>query len=138
MNKITKNLGAGILLINSKNELLMLLRDDIPNIPFPNMWDIPGGHVEIGEKPQDTVRREMLEEMNLALGEITLFKVYESETLVDNVFWSRIDLEPEKINLMEGQRIAYFSRSQLKKMKLAFNYNIVVEEFFNFILENNE
>lgn len=138
MNKITKNLGAGILLINSKNELLMLLRDDIPNIPFPNMWDIPGGHVETGEKPQDTVRREMLEEMNLALGEITLFKVYESENLVDNVFWSRIDLEPEKINLMEGQRIAYFSRSQLKKMKLAFNYNIVVEEFFNFILENNE
>lgn len=138
MNKKTKNLGAGILLINSKNELLMLLRDDIPNIPFPNMWDIPGGQVETGEKPQDTVRREMLEEMNLELEEITLFKVYESENLVDNVFWTRIDLQPEKINLMEGQKIAYFSRSQLKKMKLAFNYNLVVEEFYNFISENNE
>lgn len=138
MNKKTKNLGAGILLINSKNELLMLLRDDIPNIPFPNMWDIPGGQVETGEKPQDAVRREMLEEMNLELGEITLFKVYESENLVDNVFWTRIDLQPEKINLMEGQKIAYFSRSQLRDMKLAFNYNLVVEEFYNFISENNE
>ncbi len=99
MNQI---LGAGILLINSKNELLMLLRDDIPNIPFPNMWDILGGQVEPGEKPADAVRREMLEEMNLELGEIKVYKVYETENLIDYIFRTRIDLEPEKINLTEG------------------------------------
>jgi 8-oxo-dGTP diphosphatase len=135
---MTKKFGAGILLINSKNELLMLLRDNIPNIPFPNMWDIPGGQVESGENPEETVKREMIEEMNLELGKINLFKVYESEELIDSVFWKRIDLEPDKIDLKEGQRIAYFSREELSQLKLAFNYNLVVEEFFNFISNCNE
>ncbi|MBS4033233.1 MAG: NUDIX domain-containing protein [Ignavibacterium sp.] len=135
---MTKKFGAGILLINSNNELLMLLRDNIPNIPFPNMWDIPGGQIEPGENPEETVKREMIEEMNLELGKIKLFKVYESEDLMDSVFWKRIDLEPDKIDLKEGQRIAYFSREELSQLKLAFNYNLVVEEFFNFISKSNE
>lgn len=130
---MTKNLGAGILLINSRNELLMLLRDNIPTIPFPNMWDIPGGQVEFGENPEETVKREMMEEMDLELGKIQLFKVYEGDDLIDTVFWKRVDLDPDKINLQEGQKLAYFSRVELSKLKLAFNYNSVVEEFFNFI-----
>lgn len=130
--------GAGILLLNSNNELLMLLRDDKKDIPYPNMWDIPGGRVESGEIPEETIKREMIEEMNLELGDIKLFKVYESEDLIDNVFWKRIDLDPGKIKLMEGQKIAYFSRNELSKLTLAFNYNLVVEEFFNFLSDRNE
>lgn len=130
--------GAGILLLNSNNELLMLLRDDKKGIPYPNMWDIPGGRVESGEIPEETIKREMIEEMNLELGDIKLFKVYESEDLIDNVFWKRIDLDPGKIKLMEGQKIAYFSRNELSKLTLAFNYNLVVEEFFNFLSNRNE
>lgn len=130
--------GAGILLLNSNNELLMLLRDDKKGIPYPNMWDIPGGRVESGESPEETIKREMIEEMNLELGDIKLFKVYESEDLIDNVFWKRIDLDPGKIKLMEGQKIAYFSRNELSKLTLAFNYNLVVEEFFNFLSNRNE
>ncbi|MCK7516403.1 MAG: NUDIX domain-containing protein [Ignavibacteriales bacterium] len=44
-------IGAGILLLNSNNEVLLLLRDDKVDIPFPNMWDIPGGKVEDNETP---------------------------------------------------------------------------------------
>ena len=131
---MTKIIGAGILLINSNNKLLMLLRDNKSDIPFPNMWDIPGGHVEPGEIPEKTVKREMLEEMELKVGELNLFKTYKSEKLIDHVFWKRIDLQPEKINLKEGQRLAYFSRDELSSMKLAFNYNKVIEEFYNHLL----
>ena len=131
---MTKIIGAGIMLINSNNKLLMLLRDNKPDIPFPNMWDIPGGHVESGEIPEETVKREMLEEMELKVGDINLFKTYKSEKLIDHVFWKRIDLQPEKINLKEGQRLAYFSRDELSAMKLAFNYNEVIEEFYNHLL----
>ncbi|MCJ7554846.1 MAG: NUDIX domain-containing protein [Ignavibacteriaceae bacterium] len=134
---MTKRIGAGILLINSNNELLMLLRDNKPNIPFPNMWDIPGGHVEHGEIPEETVKREMIEEMDLDVGEIKLFRVYKNDNLFDHVFWKRIDLQPEKIDLKEGQKIAYFSRDELSNMKLAFNYNEVIEEFYNHILSDS-
>jgi len=134
---MTKRIGAGILLMNSNNEVLMLLRDDKPNIPFPNMWDIPGGHVEPGEIPEETVKREMIEEMNLDVGEIKLFRVYENDNLFDHVFWKRINLQTDKIDLREGQRIAYFSRDELSNMKLAFNYNEVIEEFYNHILSDS-
>lgn len=135
---MTKIVGAGILMLNSNNELLMLLRDHIPDIPFPNMWDIPGGRVEPGEIPEETVKREMMEEMELKLENISLFKVYETDDLIDNVFWTRIDLIPEEIDLQEGQKISYFSHTELSDMKLAFNYNSVIEEFYRFISSENE
>lgn len=125
-------------MLNSNNELLMLLRDNIPDIPFPNMWDIPGGRVEPGEIPEETVKREMMEEMELKLEKISLFKVYETDDLIDNVFWTRIDLIPEEIDLQEGQKISYFSHTELSDMKLAFNYNSVIEEFYRFISSENE
>ena len=128
--------GAGIIFINSNNEILLLLRDDVPNIPFPNQWDIPGGKIEEGETPDFAVKREMKEELGLdTLNDLKLFKIYNSENLTDFIFWKKLDLNIDKITLNEGQKIQYFSLDEIRKMKLAFNYNQVVEEFFKEIVE---
>lgn len=128
--------GAGIIFINSNNEILLLLRDDVPNIPFPNQWDIPGGKIEKGETPDVAVKREMKEELGLdTLNDFKLFKIYKSENLTDFIFWKKLDLNTDKITLNEGQKIQYFSLDEIRKMKLAFNYNQVVEEFFKEIVE---
>lgn len=130
-------LGAGIILLNKKNQVLLLLRDNKADIPFPNMWDIPGGRVEHNESPEFTVRREMFEELGIVdLGDIDLFKIYSSEDLVDYIFWKRIDLNPAAIELKEGQRIEYFDLSRIRSTKLAFGYNIVLEEFYLMLAEN--
>jgi len=130
-------IGTGILLLNSNNEVLLLLRDDKVDIPFPNMWDIPGGKVEENETPAEAIRREMMEEMSIKdLGEIQLFKIITSENITDHIFWKRLDLNPAKIDLMEGQRIEYFNLERIRKTKLAFNYNKVLEEFFSEIVKN--
>lgn len=128
--------GAGIIIINSNNKILLLLRDDVPNIPFPNKWDIPGGRIEEGETPDIAVRREMKEELGLDnLNEMNLFKIYKSENLTDFIFWKRLDLNTDEITLNEGQKIQYFSLDEIRKMKLAFNYNQVIEEFYKEIVE---
>lgn len=129
--------GAGIILLNSNNEVLLLLRDDKQEILYPNMWDIPGGMIETGENPEQTIRREMIEEMGLTdLGEFELFRIFTYENITDHVFWKRIDLNPAGIDLMEGQRIEYFNLERIRKTKLAFNYNNALEEFFSEIVKN--
>lgn len=129
--------GAGIILLNRNNEVLLLLRDNKIDIPFPNMWDIPGGKVEDNETPIEAIRREMMEEMSIKdLGEIQLFKIITSENITDYIFWKKLDLNTSEIDLQEGQRVEYFNLERIRKTKLAFNYNKVLEEFFSEIVKN--
>lgn len=44
---------------------LLLTRRGIE--PFYDHWDIPGGYLEYGEAPEDGLRREMQEELGLAI-----------------------------------------------------------------------
>lgn len=55
-------------LLNDRDEILLLRRacdDDFA----PGRWGLPGGHIHPGETPDDTIRRELDEEVgtNLAL-----------------------------------------------------------------------
>jgi 8-oxo-dGTP diphosphatase len=129
-----KPLAAGIILINTAKQVLLILRDDIPSIPFPNQWDLPGGHLMPGESPEACVRREMTEEMELELGEIHLFKEYNRDDLHEFMFWKEIELTPSEIELHEGQKVGYFTLEELKTMRLAFHYNEVLGEFFNLVV----
>ncbi|MEY4696398.1 MAG: hypothetical protein RIT14_826 [Pseudomonadota bacterium] len=47
--------------------VLTLLRDDIPGLPWPGWWDLPGGGREAGESPEACLLREVEEEFGLAL-----------------------------------------------------------------------
>ncbi|MFQ1701127.1 NUDIX hydrolase [Loktanella agnita] len=47
--------------------LISILRDDRPDIPYPNLWDLPGGGREGDETPFETMARELNEELGLHL-----------------------------------------------------------------------
>lgn len=34
---------------------------------YPNVWDMPGGHIEEGETPADALRRELSEELGVSI-----------------------------------------------------------------------
>ncbi len=48
-------------------DLVVLLRDDKPDIPFPAHWDFPGGGRDEGESPLECALRETREEVGLVL-----------------------------------------------------------------------
>lgn len=58
--------GAKIALLNH-NYVLSILRDDIPTIPYPNTWDLPGGGRDEKETPFECVQREVFEELGILL-----------------------------------------------------------------------
>ncbi|HEM6116681.1 NUDIX hydrolase [Streptococcus pluranimalium] len=69
--------GAKIALLKD-DQILSILRDDIPTIPFPNTWDLPGGGREGEETPFDCVQREVFEELGITISKdsISWVKVY--------------------------------------------------------------
>ena len=66
--------GCKIALI-CDDKLLTILRDDISTIPWPNMWELPGGGREGEETPFECVQREVFEELGLKLEEADILWV---------------------------------------------------------------
>ena len=59
------------------DKLLTILRDDKASIPWPNIWELPGGGREGDESPFECVAREVYEELGIHLTE-------------DCLLWSRV------------------------------------------------
>ena len=58
--------GCKIALI-CDGQILTILRDDKEDIPWPNMWELPGGGREGNETPFECVAREVYEELSIQL-----------------------------------------------------------------------
>lgn len=58
--------GAKIALI-SRGRLIAYLRDQKDEIPFPGMWDLPGGGRELDETPLQCAIRETWEEFRVSV-----------------------------------------------------------------------
>ena len=64
--------GAKVAILRG-NDVLVIRRDDKPNIPWPDCWDFPGGSRENDETPFETAQRETREEVGLTLSEHRVF-----------------------------------------------------------------
>jgi mutator protein MutT len=78
---IIKEDGA-LLLLRSKGE------------KFPGKWDLPGGHIHVGEDPKDGLVREVKEETGVTLQE-PIEKLY----VEGNMTFYRAQMPDEKITL---------------------------------------
>jgi 8-oxo-dGTP diphosphatase len=125
-----KRQGSSILFVNEKRQILLFLRDDLPHIPYPNTWDVPGGHVEEGETAAQCIVREMKEEMGLDLEGVELFSVKEFSDRLEYTFWKRADLNIEDIVLQEGQRLQWFTEQEAGATALAYGFNEIVADFY--------
>ena len=65
------------------DKLLTILRDDISTIPWPNMWELPGGGREDEETPFECVQREVFEELGLKLEEADILWAKEYQGMLD-------------------------------------------------------
>ena len=125
-----KRKGCSIIFLNDKMQILLFLRDDIPGLPYPNMWDIPGGHVEKDETPEQCIVREMKEEMGLDIQGFELFKVVDFADRMEYVFWKKVNLDISKIKLTEGQCLKWFTEDGIKNTHLAYEFDQVTLDFF--------
>ena len=82
LNKRMNFTGCKIALF-CEDRILTILRDDKPSIPWPNMWELPGGGREGEETPFECVQREVFEELGLKLKEVDIFWAKEYQGMLD-------------------------------------------------------
>lgn len=56
---------VGAVIFNSSNEVLCALRSEAMSLP--NLWEFPGGKIEQGERPEQSLSREINEELNCTI-----------------------------------------------------------------------
>jgi 8-oxo-dGTP diphosphatase len=131
---------AAIILENDNGEFLLYLRDNKPDIPFPNHWDLIGGHIEEGESPEQALVREVKEELDIDLKDYSFYKKYECLTgdayeNIKYIYSGKINLPIEEVTLLEGVRPQYFSREEIPNVKFA---NILKSIVMEYISDSNE
>jgi 8-oxo-dGTP diphosphatase len=122
--------SANIIIINEKDHILLYLRDDKPNISCPNMWALPGGYIEPGETPQQCIFREMVEELGVEFERIELFVEAQRSYGFEHTFWAKTSIRIEDIVLTEGQAIQWFAFDEIENMRLGYEDNLIIEDFF--------
>jgi 8-oxo-dGTP diphosphatase len=122
--------SATIVLVSSSNNILMQLRDDGngKSIPYPNMWNFPGGEKEEGESHRECVVRETKEEFSFDISSSDceeLFFYQHDDIVEDTVYVCRVEGEPE-LQLHEGAAIAWMSLEDIKKLELGFDQGKII------------
>ena len=125
-----KRRGCSIIFVNDKKQVLLFLRDNKPEIPFPNMWDVPGGHVEEHENPDQCIVREMKEEIGMELDGFQVFSIEEFDDRVEYSFWKKENIDINKTILTEGQYLKWFKENEVRSTELAYGFNGILEDFF--------
>ena len=125
---------AQALLFDRNDRLLICLRDDKPDIPFPNRWDFFGGHVEPGETPEQALVREVREELGVELNFWQLFRVYEctSGDAYPNtkfIYRAQIEKAADELTLYEGQRLTSIARGDRAHFHFANILASILEDF---------
>jgi 8-oxo-dGTP pyrophosphatase MutT (NUDIX family) len=97
------------------------LRDNIPGIAYPGMWTLFGGALEPNEDPEGGLRREIMEELGIALGPCRL--LWQVDRFSE--FWSElsrywifvVDATPEWPShvLREGKAAGLFRFEELPR-----------------------
>jgi len=112
-----KQVATG-LFINDQKEILLCLRDDKPDIDYPNTWGFIGGHINPGETELDALKREVMEEIGFNVKNPLFIKTIDdgagNEVFVYKI---KINLDAKDLTLTEGQKLEYFSLEKIKKLK---------------------
>lgn len=134
--KLKKN-GAGIIIYNDKNQVLLQLRNNDHSIKYPNNWVLFGGAMNPNEVPEQAVKREIYEEIGIILRNISFFRNYvyidEDEVHKQYIFKLQSNLDLNKIILKEGADFKFFSKKELENIDIGFNVRDMLRDFFNTI-----
>ena len=104
---------VALAMLHQEGRWLMQLRDEIPNIVAPACWGLFGGHLDLGETPEQALRRELLEEISWQPPEVELVMVHHIHRRTAHVFRAELSVPLEQLQLLEGLDLGLVSPEEL-------------------------
>ena len=98
---------AKVIIINGSNHVLMLKRSSYVD-KFVGEWDLPGGHIQVGEDFEVGMKREVKEETDLSVDKCTFVD------RLDNLdfYWCAYPEKPIKLS-HEHTEFRFFAKKDL-------------------------
>lgn len=134
--QIRKNGAKALVIFDGK--FVMVQRDNKPNILNPGKWNLPGGGIDGDETPEETLVRELQEEINLTPTHIEPMgttRYADGDTIVYRFAVRPTHEEMLKIHLVsEGQELRWFTLPEALTMDLSVHLRAYLEECSDDIL----
>jgi 8-oxo-dGTP diphosphatase len=95
------------ILIRDDGALLLSSRPE--GKPYAGYWEFPGGKLEAGETVAQALRRELIEELGVTIGDAEVWKVTEHDyphALV-RLHWCKVRAWSGEFEMREGQQMAW-------------------------------
>ena len=95
------------ILIRADGALLLSTRP--AGKPYAGYWEFPGGKIEAGESVEQALRRELIEELGITIGQAQVWKVTEHDyphALV-RLHWCKVHAWTGEFEMREGQTMAW-------------------------------
>jgi 8-oxo-dGTP diphosphatase len=130
-------------LINERNEFLILKRTFYKSDGGEQQWDLPGGSVDLDEDVNLAILREISEEINVKLNNTQIFDVYSEKGIpsgqfILTLFSSKINTTNINIKLSdEHSEYRWISRNEIEN----YSYYVVLRKRLEYIkihLRNNQ
>ena len=122
--------SAHVLFVDPGARVLLRLRDERPDLPYPGQWDLVGGAVELQETIHEAALREVKEEIGLDVVSLEYFGEYPENGVDNNAFVAPLAVPLEQLVLTEGQRLLYASEAELSTLDLVPWVARLLRDFF--------
>ena len=122
---IDSKVVSKVFVVRDGKEVLLLLRPE--GIPHGGMWDLPGGHILVGERLLDGTVREVREESELEIEKEDLVPVYDDGAL--NYFFYADNWKGHFKRSHEHIDDAWIKLEDLTSYDMGPRYNKIMSKF---------
>jgi 8-oxo-dGTP diphosphatase len=116
-----KSVGIAVAFLYNKDKKVLMQHRSNDDDRYPGYWGCFGGHMDEGETPEETLRRELLEELEYKINTPKLLVAQElidgDKKITSRTFMEEYD-ESQPLVQHEGQGLGWFTIEEALELKI--------------------
>ena len=122
--------ASALILENKKGHFLLMLRENKKIIPYPGYWCFVGGLAKLGETKEETMLREVKEEINFDVKGYKFFRDFMFGFQRVSLFHVKSNYNLNDFELLEeGEDLKFFSFEEIQNLKIIPSHKTMINKF---------